>query len=101
MEAEAMADARSDEPVIVLLVEDEMLVRMFAAEALQDAGYQVIESRDGVEALAVLELRPEVRALVTDVAMPNLDGLSLIKVLRDTKPALAIVVTTGALPEGA
>jgi CheY-like chemotaxis protein len=95
-----MADAAPNEPVIVLLVEDEMLIRMFAADALQEAGYHVVESRDGVEALAILELRPEIQALVTDLVMPNLDGISLIKVVRESRPTLAIVVTTGALPEG-
>jgi two-component system, response regulator PdtaR len=94
-----MADPVSDEAVVVLLAEDETLVRMFAADALQDAGYHVVESRDGLEALAILQLRPEIRALITDLVMPNLDGLSLIKTVRDTKPAVTIVVTTGALPE--
>ena len=57
--------------VVILLAEDEMLVRMAATDILQEAGYHVLEARDGVEALAVLEIRNDVAALVTDVAMPK------------------------------
>jgi two-component system, response regulator PdtaR len=64
----------SDEskPVVILIVEDEMIVRMSTTDILQDAGYLVLEARDGVEAIAMLELRDDVAALFTDVTMPNM-----------------------------
>jgi CheY-like chemotaxis protein len=61
--------------VIVLIAEDETLVRMVLSEMLQEEGYQVFEARDGQEALTILELRADVvRAMVSDVTMPNLNG---------------------------
>jgi hypothetical protein len=66
----------SDEskPVVILIVEDEMIVRMSTTDILQDAGYLVLEARDGVEAIAMIELRDDVAALFTDVTMPNMNG---------------------------
>jgi hypothetical protein len=54
----------SDEskPAVILIVEDEMIVRMSTTDILQDAGYHVLEARDGVEAIAVIELRDDVAA---------------------------------------
>lgn len=53
-----MAEATSP-PVIVLIAEDETLVRLYATETLQEAGYQVFDARDGQEALTILEVRGE------------------------------------------
>jgi CheY-like chemotaxis protein len=68
----------SDEarPVVILVVEDEMIVRISATDILQDAGFHVVEARDGVEALAILEMRDDVAVLFTDVAMPNMNGVA-------------------------
>ena len=86
---------------LVLLVEDEAMVRWNATEILQDAGFQVVEARDGVEAIAVLELRAgEVSALLTDVRMPNMNGIALARVVHERWPQVGIVITTGALPTG-
>jgi CheY-like chemotaxis protein len=85
-------------PVVVLVVEDEMLVRMAAADVLQDAGFHVVEARDGVEAVATLELRDDVGAVFTDVVMPNMNGMALAKVVSERWPHIGIVVTSGAIP---
>ena len=73
-------------PVVVLVVEDEMLVRMSATDFLQDAGFHVVEARDGIEAVATLELRDDVGALLTDVAMPNMNGVALVKIVSERYP---------------
>ena len=86
--------------VVILIVEDEILVRMSIADVLQDAGYHIVEARDGVEALALLEVRDDVAALLTDVSMPNMDGISLAKIVSERWPGVGIVVTSGALPPG-
>ncbi|HEX8663996.1 MAG TPA: response regulator [Beijerinckiaceae bacterium] len=86
--------------VVILLAEDEMLVRMAATDILQEAGYHVLEARDGVEALAVLEIRDDVAALVTDVAMPNMNGVALAKIVSERWPHVGIIITSGAMPEG-
>jgi len=88
------------ETVVVLLVEDEMLVRMSATDILQDAGYHVVEAREGVEAIAMLELRDDVSALFTDIAIPSMNGIALARIVSERWPHIGIVVTSGALPHG-
>jgi two-component system, response regulator PdtaR len=86
--------------VIVLIAEDEILVRMAAADFLQDAGYHVVEARDALEAIALLEVRDDVAAIFTDVAMPTMNGIELAKIVSQRWPHIGIVVTSGALPPG-
>jgi CheY-like chemotaxis protein len=90
----------SEPAVVVLIVEDEILVRMSVADILQDSGYHVVEARDGVEALALLEVRDDVAVLFTDVTMPNLNGITLAKIVSERWPDLGIVITSGGLPNG-
>jgi CheY-like chemotaxis protein len=87
--------------VVVLIAEDEMMVRMSASDILQDAGYHVLEARDGVEALAILEVRDDIAALFTDVSMPNMNGMLLAKIVRERWPHVGVVLTSGALPTDA
>jgi two-component system, response regulator PdtaR len=94
-----MKPSDKDRPVVVLVVEDEMLVRMAATDFLQDAGFHVVEARDGVEALATLELREDVAALLTDIAMPNMNGVALAKIVSERWPHIGIVITSGAVPQ--
>ena len=73
---------------------------------LSQAGYRVLEARDGQEALTILEVHADVRALFTDVTMPNLDGLSLAKIVSERWPQIGILLTSGLvapseLPNGA
>ncbi len=93
-------------PVVVLVAEDETLLRLMTGDMLADADYQVVEARDGQEALAILSSQTAVGALLTDVNMPNVDGLALAKIVRQRWPYIGIVVTSGrqmpsGLPEGA
>ena len=101
-----MPDPRDDAPVIVLVAEDETLVRLLANDMLTDADYRVVEAQDGREALAILDAKNTVRALLTDVNMPNVDGLALARIVRQRWPHIGIVVTSGrpmpsGLPDGA
>ena len=77
-------------PTVILLVEDEALVRMFAADLLrEEAGFKVIEAVDADEALTVLEAGPDVHALVTDVEMPGtLDGFTLARLVHKAWPSV-------------
>jgi CheY-like chemotaxis protein len=90
------------QPVIVLLVEDEALVRMMAADVLRDeGGFKVVEAANVDEALTVLEATEDVRALVTDVEMPgSLDGFTLARVVKQAWPQIGIVVTSGRMAPG-
>jgi two-component system cell cycle sensor histidine kinase/response regulator CckA len=93
----------------ILLVEDEEAVRAFAARALASRGYKVYEAASGVEALEVMkEAGGRVDLVVSDVVMPELDGPSLLRELRKTRPELKIIFVSGYaedafkknLPEG-
>jgi CheY-like chemotaxis protein len=84
-----------DNPVVVLVCEDETLVRLLANDILTEAGYRVLEAHDGQEALTVLAANDDVRALFTDVNMPNVDGLTLAKIVAQRWPHVGIVIASG------
>jgi CheY-like chemotaxis protein len=80
---------------VVLLVEDEVLIRAAAAETLRMRGFQVVEARDAHEALRVLE-RIHIDIVFSDVTMPGcMDGIGLAKWVREYKPALKVILTSG------
>src|ERR1700678_4238355 len=93
---------------VVLVVEDEFLIRMHAAEMIEEAGFEVVEASNADEAVAILEARLDVAVVFTDVQMPgSMDGLKLALAVRDRWPPIHIVATsgfvdvrTGDLPEG-
>ena len=82
----------------VLVVEDEVLVRMMIADELRSAGYTVFEASNAHETLEVLRHRPNVRLLFTDLRMPgSMDGVKLARLIRSEYPAVKIVLTSGHL----
>jgi two-component system, cell cycle sensor histidine kinase and response regulator CckA len=81
---------------IILLVEDEEELRALNARGLKSRGYTVIEAGNGVEALAELEKQGgRVDVVVSDVVMPEMDGPTLMKVLRERKPDIKIIFVSG------
>lgn len=80
--------------ITVLVAEDERSVRMLLRVVFESAGARVIEAEDGLQALRLFELHPEIDALCTDVNMPNLDGLGLVAALRERAPSLPVVACT-------
>jgi len=90
-----MGEDKKGRPV-VLLVEDEPLVRMFGADVLEEAGYEVLEAADGDEALQVLEARSDIHVLFTDVNMPgSLDGLDLARLVHERRPGIKLLIASG------
>jgi len=86
-------------PATVLIVDDEPLIRMVAAEAFADAGFMVREAATGEDALEILVADRSIDALFTDINMPGrLDGLGLAQRARCSRPHLAVVVTSGRIP---
>ena len=85
----------------VLLVDDEALVREVLAEHLEDAGYGVVVAASGAEALALLAAGEAVDALVTDLSMPGMDGLAVIRAAQERRPGLPAVLLTGYAGDGA
>jgi CheY-like chemotaxis protein len=81
----------------VLVVEDEVLIRIDTAASLRDAGYDVVEAKDGDEALAVMDRRDDVDLIFTDVNMPGaIDGLELARRVRKRNPRIGLIITSGA-----
>jgi CheY-like chemotaxis protein len=81
---------------IVLVVDDEPLVRMLAVEVAEEAGFEVLEASNADEAVILLETVPGIRILMTDVDMPgSMDGLKLAASVRDRWPPVEIIVVSG------
>ena len=92
---------KSDHRMTVLAVEDELLVRMSIADFLDDAGFVVFEAINADEAIALLEGRNDVQAVVTDIEMPgSMNGLDLVRLVRERWPGIGIVVTSGRVRPG-
>ena len=81
---------------VVLVVEDEPFVRLFGADLLEQAGFDVLQASNADEALHLLETHPEVRVVFSDVEMPgSLDGLGLARCICQRWPRIGIVLTSG------
>lgn len=79
----------------ILVVEDEMLVRMFAVDALEDAGFRVIEAGSATEAMQGLRDAPDVRAALVDMGLPDRQGDQLAAEIHALRPDLPIVIASG------
>ena len=93
---------------VVLIVEDELQIRMNAVEMIESAGFEVIEAGDADQAIAILQARPEIHVVFTDIQMPGtMDGMKLARFVRDRWPPIKLIATSGNhvardgdLPEG-
>ncbi|HZD90179.1 MAG TPA: response regulator [Pseudolabrys sp.] len=79
----------------ILLVEDEEGLRALNARGLSSRGYTVLEAGNGIEAIEVLDEQGHVDLVVSDVVMPEMDGPSLLKELRQRDPSLKIIFVSG------
>jgi len=80
---------------VILVVEDEALVRLAAVGMLEDAGFRMIEAVDGDQALELLAADSDIQLLFTDVTMPGtIDGLALARHVRDRWPHIAIMIVS-------
>ena len=86
---------------VVLVVDDEPIIRKNAHAMLADAGFGVLEAVDAAEALAVLADHPEVGLLFTDVNMPGrMDGLELARRVHELRPDVHLIITSGKVMPG-
>lgn len=82
----------------VLVVEDEIFIRMVAIDALEDSGFTILEAGNAREALNVLEETPDVALIFTDINMPgDIDGLDLAAAVANRWPDIEIIVTSGGV----
>jgi CheY-like chemotaxis protein len=86
----------------ILVVDDEVLIRMTVTEELEDAGYACLEAANGKDALALLEAHPEVRLLLTDVGLPGgINGREVAEAARQSQPELPVLFITGYADQSA
>jgi CheY-like chemotaxis protein len=94
--------ALSPRPAVILIVEDEPLIRLAAAAIAWDAGFIALEVSNADEAITILQTRDDIRLVFTDVDMPgSMNGLHLARVIREKWPAIRLLVVSGkVLPGG-
>lgn len=93
---------------MVLIVEDELLLRMDAVDMIAGAGFEAVEAANADQAIEILESRRDIIVVFTDIQMPgSMDGLKLARAIRGRWPPIKIVATSGRaiveeidLPEG-
>src|SRR5471032_2758849 len=93
-----MAASRSAALRAVLVVEDEMMLRMRAVDIVEDAGFTAVEAVNADDALAILESRSDIELLFTDIQMPgSMDGLKLAYAVHERWPLIKIILVSGQL----
>ena len=81
---------------LVLVVEDEALVRLSLLDTIEDAGFEAVSASDAHEALEILQAHNDIGVVLTDVQMPGaMDGLKLAEVVCERWPVIDVVVTSG------
>ena len=81
---------------VILVVEDEPLLRMTAIDMVEDAGFEAVEAAGAEDAVRILESRPDIRIVFTDIDMPNgVDGMRLALAIRDRWPPIELIITSG------
>jgi CheY-like chemotaxis protein len=85
----------TDRP-IVLVVEDEPLLRMAGADMIESAGFEVVEAANATEAVRILETRFDIHIVFSDIDMPaGIDGMRLAALVRDRWPPIEIILVSG------
>ena len=91
-----MSSPSAEPPTNVLVVEDEMVLRMRAVDIVEDAGFTAVEAVNADEALAILESRSDISLLFSDVQMPgSMDGLKLAYAVHERWPSIKIILVSG------
>jgi CheY-like chemotaxis protein len=86
---------------VVLIVEDEFLLRMDAVDMIAAAGFEVVEAKNADQAIDILESRRDITVVFTDIQMPgSMDGLKLARAVRGRWPPIKIIATSGHLDIG-
>lgn len=81
---------------VLLLVEDEPLIRISTADAFQQAGFFVLEAEDATEAIRILESRQDVRIVFTDIDLGSaIDGVDLLHLIESRWPPIHLYATSG------
>lgn len=94
--AEGLSRKHMMSKLVVLIVEDEPLLRMDAVDFIEEAGFEVVEAAHAEEAIAILKARHDIAVVFTDIEMPgSMDGMKLAHAVRLGWPPILIVVASG------
>jgi two-component system chemotaxis response regulator CheY len=84
----------------VMIVDDSRTIRQQVNFTLAKSGYEVVEAEDGLDGIAKLKANPDVAMIISDVNMPNMDGLKMVETIKEdpslAKPPILILTTEGA-----
>jgi PAS domain S-box-containing protein len=98
---ESSGNNRAEANEVVLIVEDEAVVRLLVVETLNDLGYKALETADSAVALRILQSSQRVDLLVSDIGLPGLNGRQLADAARVTRPGLKVLFVTGYAEDAA
>jgi CheY-like chemotaxis protein len=91
-----------NEQPVVLVVEDEPLLRMSAVDMVEDAGFVSATAANAAEAIKILETRLDIRIVFSDIDMPlGIDGMKLAAIIRSRWPPIEIILVSGYFDPGA
>ena len=94
---DVMMDVTANKPApVILIVEDDPLLRMLAVEFVNEGGFDTLEACDADQAIAILESNSKITVLFTDINMPgSMDGLQLARVVSNRWPVIEILIASG------
>jgi len=96
-----MAHFHDNLPVVILVTEDDLLVRMVFGDILTEEGYRVLEASNAADALLLLEARSDIHLLLTDVNMPGaMNGFMLARLGQHSWAEIGIIITSGGATIG-
>lgn len=96
IETATQTDLPRGQGELILVVDDERVVQQTTQETLEHYNYKTLLANDGIEAIALyVEHKPEISAVLLDVNMPNMDGLTAIRTLLTLNPSVKIIATSG------
>ncbi len=83
-------------PSVILVVEDELILRVMAIDLFEEAGYETAEANNADDAIELLQRRVDIRVVFTDVQMPgSMDGIKLAALVRNKWPLIELIMTSG------
>ena len=90
-------DATGEKRKLVLIVEDDVLLRMDAMQMIEEAGFDVLEAANADDAISILEARSDIDVVFTDIDMPegSMNGLKLAHAVKGRWPPVKIITTSG------
>jgi len=94
-DAQSANDAPTDQGEVVLVVEDEPVVRLLVVETLAELGYRALEAANGEAALRILQSSQRIDLMITDIGLPGLNGRQVADAGRSLRPALKVLFMTG------